>query len=93
MKPLSFIPWLSDVQRAVLGEHRVVTLEELASLELRDSFADAPPLDDLRDLARRARVELGRDDPLEQIGAAAGQRPGTRVKYAGAVRYGSADNG
>ena len=89
MPSLSLIPWITEAQRAVLSEHNIATLEELASFELRDSMADVVPIDDLRGMARRARVELGRDDPMRMIGAAAGQRG--PVKYAGNVTYGEND--
>lgn len=86
---LTAIPWLSDTQRAVLSEHHIVTLEALAEYELRDSMADVVSIDNLRKLAKRARKELGRDDPMRMIGAAAGQRG--PVKYAGNVTYGEND--
>ena len=86
MTRLSNIEWLTDAQRSVLREHHVITLESLATFELRDSFADVIAIDNLRGLARRARVELGRDDPLAQLGAAAGQRG--PVVYAGNVTFG-----
>ena len=85
---LNLVSWLSESQRAILREHRIATVEQLASLELADSFADTIPIDNLRTLARLARRSLGAPDPLEQIGAATGQRPGTPVAYAGGMRYG-----
>ena len=86
MTNLSFIPGVSAAAREVLAKHHVLTLAALASFETRDSFADAPPIDNLRGLARRARQELGLPDPMRMTGAAAGQRG--PVKYAGNVRFG-----
>ena len=93
MMRLSEVHWITDTKRQILARHHVVTLEELASLELRDSLADAIPIDDLRRLARRARMALGQTDPLEMIGAAVGQRPGTPVAYAGHMRFEGTKNG
>ena len=79
---LSDIGWLTDAQREVLAKHHVLTFDELASFEMRDSMADVVPVDGLRALARRARASLGRPDPLAQIDAAAGQRgPVQRIGY------------
>ena len=83
---LDMVSWLSQSQRAILREHRIKSIEQLASFELADSMANTIPIDGLRALARRARKSLGRSDPLEMIGAAAGQRG--PVRYAGGVRYG-----
>ena len=79
---LSGIPWLTDAQRKILGEFHIRSVEALASFELRDSFADAIPIDGFRSLAQRARRELGRDDPLAELGQSAGHS-GKRVRYAG----------
>lgn len=86
MTRLSEVHWLSDAQREELGKHHVLTLEALATFELRDSMADVIPIDNLRTLARQARRSLGRPDPLEQIGQASGHSG--PVKYAGGMRYG-----
>ena len=83
---LSEIYWISAGQLAVLRRHNIETIAQLASLETRDSLADAVAVDGLRQLAKRARRSLGLDDPLRMIGASAGQRG--EVKYAGGVRYG-----
>ena len=83
---LSEVHWITNTQREALAKHHVKTLAQLASFELADSMADVIPIDGLRQLARRARASLGRDDPLSMIGAAAGQRG--EVVYAGNVRYG-----
>ena len=83
---ISDVSWITNTQRTTLAEHHVLTLSELASLETRDSFADAIPIENLRTLARQARRSLGRTDPLEQVGQAAGARG--PVKYAGGMRYG-----
>ena len=88
---LDQVGWITEPQRKILSEHHCTTLDQLASLELRDSLADVIAIDDLRQLARRARMALGQSDPLEMIGAAAGQRG--PVIYAGGVRYGETDNG
>ena len=85
---LKLVSWLSESQRAILREHRIATVKQLASLELSDSMADAIPIENLCTLARLARRSLGTPDPLERIGAAAGQRAGTPVAYAGGQRYG-----
>lgn len=69
---LSEIPWLSDAQVEILARHDCVTLEQLASFELRDSMADVVPIPNLRGWSKRAREALGRDDPLAQIDQAAG---------------------
>ena len=82
---ISEVHWISAAQREVLARHNVLTLSELASLETRDSLADVVEVDGLRALARRARASLGRADPMEQLGAAVGQRGPTR--YAGGVSY------
>ena len=86
---LDQIHWITDAQREVLSKHNVETLEQLATFELRDSTADAIPVNGLRQLAKRARRSLGRDDPLARIGASVGQRG--PVKYAGNVRFGDTD--
>ena len=93
MMRLTEVHWITTAQREVLAKHRIVTLGELASFELADSMADVVPVDNLRALARRARQALGQSDPLEQLGAAAGQRPGTPVAYAGGVRFEGTNNG
>ena len=85
------VSWLDDAQRQVLAKHFIKSLETLASFELRDSFADSIPIDNFRQLAKKARIELGRSNPLEQIGQAAGH--GGPVKYAGGVRFGGHDGG
>ena len=85
---LNLVSWLSESQRAILREHRIGTVEQLSSLELADSTADVIKINNLRALSRMARRSLGLTDPLERIGAAAGQRPGTPVAYAGGQRYG-----
>ena len=85
MMRLSEIYWITDAQRAVLAKHHVLTLGELASFELVDSVANTIEVDNLRGLARRARRNLGRDDPLRMLGASAGQR--SEVVYAGGVSY------
>ena len=87
MTKLENVSWISEGQRAILAEHNCTTLEQLASLETRDSLADVVPIDNLRKLAKRARQSLGHADPLARIGAASGQRAGTPVAYAGGVRY------
>lgn len=89
MMKLSGVSWLTDAQREVLAEHHVLTMEQLASFELRDSMADVIPVDGLRQLAKRARRSLGHDDPMAMIGAAVGQRG--PVRYAGNVRFGGED--
>ena len=86
---LSEIPWLTDAQRKILGEFHIRSLESLASFETRDSFADAIPVDGFRRLARRARQELGRSNPLAELGQSAGHRG--PVKYAGGVKFGGHD--
>lgn len=73
MKSLTNLPWLSDDQLEVLTEHKILTLEELASFEIRDSLADAPPLSNLRQLATQARRWLRWPDPLENIDGRIGQ--------------------
>ena len=83
---LSEVHWITPAQREVLEKHHILTLGELASLETRDSLADAVAVDGLRQLTKRARRSLGLDDPMRMIGASAGQRG--EVKYAGGVRYG-----
>ena len=85
---LSDAPWVTDAQREELGKHNCETLEQLASLELRDSMADVIQIDNLRQLAKRARQSLGHVDPMARIGAAAGQRASEPVAYAGGQRYG-----
>ena len=84
---LTEVHWISAGQLDVLKKHHIETLAELASFELRDSMADVVPLDNLRGLARRARASLGHPDPLAQLGAAVGQRPGTPVQYAGGQQH------
>ena len=86
MHLITDVSWITAGQRALLAKHHVLTLGELASFELADSMADAPRIDGLRGLARRARRSLGRSDPMEMIGAASGQRGGP-VRYAGGVRF------
>ena len=83
---LSEVHWIKAGQLDVLKRHHIETLAELASLETRDSLADVVEVDGLRALAKRARRSLGWDDPMEQLGAAVGQRGAT--VYAGGVRYG-----
>ena len=83
MNALQHVSWLSDAQRKILAEHNCETLEQLASLEMQDGMADVVPINNLRALAKRARQSLGLDDPLAQLGQAAGVRPGTPVRYAG----------
>ena len=89
MTRLTDVGWLNDTQREILAPHNVVTLEELASFELRDSFADVVPIPNLRGWARRARQELGGDDPMAQVGQASGHRG--PVHYAGGVKFGGHD--
>ena len=79
---LTDIGWLTDAQRGVLAKHFIKSLESLASFELKDSFADAIAVDGFRALARRARQELGRSDPLAELGQSAGHG-GTPVRFAG----------
>ena len=88
---LDLVYWISPTQLAELAAHKVVTLEQLASLELRDSFADAIPVPGLHKMARRARRSLGHVDPLSMIGAAVGQRG--PVVYAGGVTYDDSEDG
>ena len=79
---LSEVHWLSDAQREVMAEHCILTLAELASFELVDSTAAAPPVDGLRQLAKRARRSLGWPDPLAQIDAGVGQTgPVARIRW------------
>ena len=85
MTRLGAIEWLTDAQRKILSVHRVKTLEDLASLEMADSFADVAPLPNLRALARRARKTLGNVDPMSRIGAAAGAK---YPVYAGGIKRG-----
>ena len=73
MKSLTNLPWLIDDQRELLSEHKIITLEELASFEIRDSLADAPPLLNLRQLAKQARIWLRWPDPFAQASAGIGQ--------------------
>ena len=87
MTRLDGVLWLSPVQVRILAQHHIATLEDLAEFETRDSFADQIPLDGLRQLSRRARQALSRPDPMERLGAAVGQRPGTPVAYAGGVTF------
>ena len=82
---LSDVGWLTNAQREVLAKHHILTLEQLSSFETSDSMANTIPVDGLRQLAKRARRSLGHPDPMEQLGAAVGQRPGTPVAYAGGV--------
>ena len=89
--PLDDIAWVSDAQRKILAKHFIKSLESLASFELKDSFADAIAVDGFRSLARRARQELGRSNPLQQVGQASGHRG--PVRYAGGVRFGGHDGG
>ena len=89
MTGLTDVVWLSDAQRKVLAKHFIKSLESLASFELKDSFADAIAVDGFRAMAKRARQELGRDDPLQQVGQASGHRG--PVKYAGGVKFGGHD--
>lgn len=86
MTRLSEISWLNDTQREILAKHNCVSLEQLASFELRDSFADVVPIPNLRMWAKRAREALGVADPLAQIGQAAGHRG--PVRYAGGLKRG-----
>lgn len=81
MTALKHVSWLTDGQREILARHQCGTLEQLASLELRDSLADAIAVDNLRGLAKRARQSLGLPDPMEQLGQAAGHHG--PVRYAG----------
>lgn len=81
MTRLEKVGWLTDGQRKVLARHNVVTMEELATFETRDSLTDPIPIPNLRGWARRARRELGHEDPMAQIGQAAGHRG--PVKFAG----------
>lgn len=83
---LSDISWITAGQLEELGKHNCVTVEQLASLELRDSMADVISIDGLRQLAKRARQSLGHVDPMAQLGQAAGARGA--VRYAGGVTYG-----
>ena len=85
MMRLAQVHWITDTQREILAVHHCTTLAQLASLELADSMADAIPIDGLRGLARRARMALGRTDPMTMLGAAAGQRG--PVRYAGGVQF------
>ena len=85
MTRLDQVTWLSPAQVEILSEHHIRTLSVLASFELRDSFPDAVPIDNFRALAKRARQELDREDPLAEIGQAAGHS-GKPVRYAGGVR-------
>ena len=91
MTSLEEVTWLNATQREILSKFHIRSLESLASFELRDSFADAIPIDGFRSLAKRARQELGRSNPLAQIGQAAGHRG--PVKYAGGVKFGGHDGG
>ena len=88
MTRLDGVLWLSAAQVKILAEHHIATLEDLAEFETRDSFADQIPLDGLRQLSKRARQALARPDPMAQLGAAVGQRPGTPVAYAGFASFG-----
>lgn len=88
---LTEVHWISTGQIDVLKRHHIETLEQLASFELRDSMADVIPIDGLRVMAKRARQALALPDPLAMIGAAAGQHPGTPVRYAGGVSFGGED--
>ena len=83
---LTDIGWLTAAQREVLAKHFIKSLESLASFELKDSFADAIAVDGFRAMAKRARIELGRSDPLAEIGQAAGHA-GKPVRFAGGVTY------
>ena len=87
MTRLENVSWLSPAQVKILSEHHIRSLSVLASFELRDSFADVIPIDNFRALARRARQELGRDNPLRELGQAAGHS-GKPVRYAGRVTNG-----
>ena len=89
MTRLSEISWLNATQVEILAKHHIRTLEVLATYELRDSLAAVIPLPDLRQLAKKARRELGGDDPLAQIGQASGHRG--PVRYAGGVKFGGHD--
>ncbi len=89
MMRLDQVTWLTPAQREVLAKHHIRSAEALASFELKDSFVDQIPIDGLRQLAKRARQELGTPDPLEMIGAAAGQRG--PVRYAGGMKFGGHD--
>ena len=68
------VNWLNSTQVEILAKHNCVTLEQLASFEVRDSMADVVPIPNLRGWSKRAREALGRDDPLARIGAAAGAK-------------------
>ena len=81
--PLDGLSWLSDVQREILSKFQIRSLEALATFELKDSFHDVVPIDNCRALARRARIELGRSDPLAEIGQAAGHHG--PVRHAGGI--------
>ena len=72
MTSLDGITWLNDAQRKILGEFHIRSWESLASFELRDSFADVIPLPELRQMAKKAREALGREDPLSELDQAAG---------------------
>ena len=85
MTRLTDVGWLNDAQREILTKFHIRSLEALATFELRDSFADTIPIDGFRSLAKRARKELGGDNPLAQIGQAAGHRG--PVKFAGGATY------
>ena len=83
MTALKHVSWISDAQREILAQHECKTLEQLASLEMRDGTADVVPINNLRNLAKRARQSLGQPDPMAQLGQAAGARGA--VKYAGGI--------
>ena len=83
MTRLTDVVWLNNSQRKILSEHHIRSLESLASFELKDSLADVIAVDGFRALAKRARIELGREAPLARIGAPAGHR---YPSYAGGVR-------
>ena len=88
MTRLEHVSWLNDAQRKVLARHNVVTLEQLASFEVRDSFADVVPIPNLRGWARLARKELGLADPMASLGAAAGAK---YPVYAGGIKANGAN--
>lgn len=90
MTRLEHVSWITDAQRTELVKHHIRTLEVLSLYELVDSLADVIPLPDLRRMAKRARQELGRDDPLVEIGQAVGHG-GKPVRYAGGVKFGGHD--
>ena len=79
---LSEVGWLTDVQRKILADNHITTLEVLSSYELKDSLAHTLPLPDLRQLAKKAREALGHENPMSRLGAAAGAK---YPRYAGGI--------